>query len=126
MPDQGPAAEDIRDLKTALDKCWSPQVTIDNTDPSRGAAVDDVRLLAHLVVTSFVAGIIWAWAQIGLPWEVATVGFILPAFGFVEVMLLCTQRILRQLEETLRRVRRVRAEWRKTFPRQRHRHRRRE
>jgi hypothetical protein len=74
---------------------------------------DALVLLAYFFLLCLAAGAVWAWGQIGAPWEIKIAGYVAGFFGLTGFVFL-------SVEKTLRLFRAMRTQWRMTFPRRRH------
>ena len=75
---------------------------------SRPPTSDLLRLFVYLLLFWLTTAVTWGWSQIGAPWEVAAAGYVAAFFGILGLSLLCA-------EHTLKLMRRVLAQWNRTF-----------
>ena len=75
---------------------------------SRPPTSDLLWLLGYFLLFWATAAVTWGWSQIGAPWEVTAAGYIAAFFGLLELSLV-------GVEHALKRIRRVRTQWTRTF-----------
>lgn len=74
--------------------------------------LDALQLIAYNALFWATAAVIWAWTKVGVPIEVQVAGYIAAFFGLLGLAFLCA-------EQDIKLFRRMRAQWRHTFPRRR-------